>query len=80
MKYHTEWLIIGFGLFWLIELVAFFNGVCSHPNPLFEYLLPFIMWGCASMLEFQREQRDKAQEKEFIRKWKKEQRAKEKSK
>lgn len=51
MKYKVEWLIVGFGVFWLIELLAYFNNdYCKLP--LRALLLPFLFWAVGSYIDW----------------------------
>ena len=51
MKYNLEWLIFGFAIFWLIELVSFLYGMVNHPQPVLEFGMPLFFWALASFFE-----------------------------
>ncbi len=51
MKYKTEWLFVGFAMSWFISVTAIING---HPiiNKDIFMVLPFLMWGIMSLLDY----------------------------
>lgn len=71
MKYSIEWLIIGFAVFWIVELLAFILEANSHPEPFLEFSLPFIMWGVGAMYNFQDKQKKDRIISEYKRRHKK---------
>jgi len=50
MKYNLQWLIFGFGVFWLIHLLAWASEI--NPNPKwFVNIIPLFCWGMFSLLK-----------------------------
>ncbi len=50
MKYNVQWLIFGFGVFWLIHLLAWASGIDPSPK-WFANIIPIFCWGVFSLLE-----------------------------
>ena len=50
MKYNVQWLIFGFGVFWLIHLLAWASGIDPSPK-WFVNIIPIFCWGVFSLLE-----------------------------